>query len=269
MIDTIDISTAAVIPYNYYLIKSDPAYDFHEIATSDGTVTLQLSYFMQDKAKHVSISGTVIMVPRETFFYDNKPSDHSGIDFESMVRNSLEFDANCDVKVGDRIFFDYREQIDVEQERRVVKTKEHGLCILVRQDRIYGKYGNGELIPVNGYVFFKRDRMPAHMEVRGLEIIQTINKYESNWATVIAVDVPCKAHLEGDHEPQTELIPGDRIIIQKGRGFCISYDLGNDELRDVEIVHRKDIAGITKSHSEYPDLSKIEFKEITEEAYGI
>ncbi len=36
---------------------------------------------------------------------------------------------------------------------------------------------------------------------------------------------------------------GDRIIIHKNRGFRISYEVGNEELRDIELVHRKDIAG--------------------------
>lgn len=245
MIDTIDPKTA-IIPYNYCLVKCQPSYDFHEIATPDGSVSIQLLYFNQDKSKYLSISGTILMLPREKWYFADKDNG-SGEEFGAMVRNSLEFDADCDVRVGDKVFFDYREQIDSEQERRLVRTAEHGLCVLVRIDRLYGKYADGELQPVNGYVFFKRDQLPDQLELKsGLLLIQSHNKYESNFGTVISADAPCRRHLEHEYEPPIELAPGDRIIMAKNRGFRIAYEVGNDELKDIEVTHRKDIAGILR-----------------------
>ena len=242
MIDHIDLKTA-IIPYNYVLVKCDPTYDLHEIPTPDGKVTLQLSYFTQDTSKYLSISGRVLLLPQEKWFFRHKGDGH-GQEFDAMVRNSLEFDAECAIAVGDRVFFDYREQIDVESERRIVRTDEYGLCVLVRMDRIYGKYSDGELIPVNGYVFFLRDQLPDSLELsNGILLTREHGKYDLNTATVIAADEPCKAHLEGEHELKIDLQSGDRILLMKNRGFRISYEVGNDELRDIEVCHRKDIWG--------------------------
>lgn len=242
MIDTIDPSTA-IIPFNYVLIKADPQYAYHEIATPDGKVTLQLTYFNHERTKYLSISGTVLMLPREKWFFADK-SDGSGLEFEAMVRNSLEFDANFDVKVGDRVFFDYREQVDAEIECRLVRTSEHGLCVLVRQDRVYGVYDGQELRPVNGYVFLLRDQLPDSMELEsGILLTRKQNKYALNHGIVLAADEPCRSHLEHEYEPDMQLSVGDRILIDKNRGFRISYEVGNEDLRDIELVHRKDIAG--------------------------
>jgi len=242
MIPTIDIKTA-ITPYNFVLIKADPNYDFVEIPTPDGKVSIQLSYFNQDKSKYLSISGTVIMLPKETWFFANK-GDGSGDEFNAMVRNSLEFDAPFDVQVGEKVFFDYREQIDVETECRLVRTEEHGLCVLVRQDRIYGVYRDGDLCPVNGYIFFLRDQLPDKLELNsGILLVRTHDKYEMNTATVLAADEKCRAHLEREHEPDMPLQKGDRILLMKKRGFRISYEVGNEDLRDIEVAHRKDIWG--------------------------
>lgn len=242
MIDKIDLKTAT-IPFNFVLVKSDPNFDYHEIATPDGKVTLQLSYFNQDKSKYLSISGKVLMMPKEKWYYANK-ENLSGHEFNAMVRNSLEFDANCDIEVGDRIFFDYREQVDVETECRIVRTDEHGLCILVRMDRIYGKYVDNDIKPVNGYVFFLRDQMPEKLELSsGILLVRKQDKYAMNTATVLAADAPCRSHLEREYEPKMDLKEGDRILLQKNRGFRIAYDIGNDELKDIELCHRKDILG--------------------------
>lgn len=244
MIDQINTKTA-IIPTNYALIKSDPNFDYHEIPTPDGKVTLQLAYFNQDKPKHLSITGTVLMLPAEKWFFKYKPKEGNGMEFEAMVRNSLEFDADCDIKIGDKVFFDYREQIDVESERRIVRTEEHGLCILVRIDRIFGKYMSDGIAPVNGYVFFLRDQLPDKLELSsGLMLVRTHhNNYAMNTCTVLSAAPACRGHLEGEYEPPMDLNPDDRILLQKNRGFRIAYDIGNDELKDIELCHRKDILG--------------------------
>ena len=247
MIDHIDVKTAS-IPTNFVLIKSDRNYDFHEIATPDGKVTLQLSYFNQDKSNYLSISGTVIMMPQTKWYYGkvqqyNNPCD-GGIELEAMTRNSLEFDANCDIAVGDKVFFDYREQVDVESECRIVRTDDHGLCVMVRMDKIYGKYTDGDIKPVNGYVFFLRDQLPEKLELAsGILLTRKQNKYGLNTATVLAADTACRSHLDGDYESPMDLKEGDRILLGKNRGFRIAYDIGNEELRDIELCHRKDILG--------------------------
>jgi co-chaperonin GroES (HSP10) len=243
MIDTIDPKTA-IIPTNFCLIKADISYDFHEIPTPDGKVSIQLSYFNQDKSKYLSISGTVLMLPKEKWFFSNKADGGEGDEFNAMVRNSLEFDANCDIKVGDKVFFDYREQIDCETERRLVRTADYGLCVLVRLDRLYGVYENDDLRPVNGYVFFLRDQLPDKLELsNGILLSRNHNKYGLNTGTVLAADAPVRQHLENEEEPNIELAQGDRIQLMKNRGFRISYEVGNEDLRDIEIVHRKDIWG--------------------------
>ena len=183
------------------------------------------------------------MMPLEKWYFADKGDGH-GQDFEAMVCNSLEFDANCDIEIGDKVCFDYREQVDVEAERRIVRTDEHGLCVMVRMDRIYGKYVDGDIKPVNGYVFFLRDQLPDRLELSsGILLTRNHDKYGMNTATVLAADEPCKSHLEGEYEPKMELKEGDRILLQKNRGFRIAYDIGNDELKDIELCHRKDILG--------------------------
>jgi len=274
MIDTIDIKTAK-IPFNHVLIKADSAYDFHEIPTPDGSVKIQLTYFNQDRSKYLSISGKVLMLPEQTWFFGNKGDGH-GDEFNAMVRNSLEFDANFDVKVGDRVFFDYREQVDAEIECRLVRTADYGLCVLVRQDRVYGVYED-ELRPVNGYVFFLRDQLPDKLELSsGILLTRNHNKYELNHGIVLSADAPCRQHLENEFEPGMELSPGDRVLIAKNRGFRISYEVGNEELRDIELVHRKDIAAkLMNTHTFtvdtepklVKDFKSISFKDIGEDAY--
>jgi hypothetical protein len=244
MIEKIDLSTFKILT-NQVLIKVDPNHDFVTINGFGGKkVELQLVSFGEHEINHVSISGTVIAKPEKPYYF--KRNDNlAQQEFASLMKNSLPADCDFPIEVGTKVYFNYSNQLNAENERRLVETDEHGICMLCRLDSLFGYEQEGEVKPLNGYVFFKRDKDEDEVTFEnGLIGIQKAQKYGSYKGTVIKADKPVRAYQEGHNEPQVDLNEGQRMVIDKRFGYRMAYDMHGGQLESVEVIQRRHILAL-------------------------
>jgi co-chaperonin GroES (HSP10) len=246
MIETVDLSTFK-LKSNFILVKADSDYDVVVVPGPEGTkVELKIiSVGTNNEASAYSISGTIIKRP-DTIFYFNKYSDQasklSQQGHASAIKASCGVNTSHPYQEGDKVYYNYNVQLSCEEENRLIETDEYGICMLIPIDSLFGYVKHGEIVPVNGYVFFERDT-PNTMSASGLIHIPepAQNAYEKNMATVISASEPVRGYLDGGAITMEQYEKGDRIVIDKRFGYKMAYDLYADELKGVEICFYKHV----------------------------
>lgn len=245
MIESISLKNFTLLS-NFVMVKPDTAYDIVVLQGPKGTkIELKLISEGEQEANHYSISGTVVKRPEKLFFFNKNSYEAQGmshLEFASSMKASTSSKCNHPYQEGDKIYYNYNVQFSCEQENRLLQCDEHGIVMLVPAESIFGYVHDGEIIPVNGYVFFERDKELSEYETEsGLTVIRTIKGYEMNSATVISSSSPVEAYLDGGIITNESYEKGDRIIIDKRFGYKMAYDLHAAELKNVEIVFQKHI----------------------------
>lgn len=245
MIESINLSEFKLLS-NFILVKPEKNFDIVAIDGPEGKkVELKIIAPGEHEANHYSISGTVIKRPENLFYFDKYGDEAGGMTqlaFASAMKASIGVKCDHPYKEGDKIYYNYNVQMQCEEENRLLECEEHGIIMLVPADAIFGYEQEGEIIPVNGYVFFERDK-PNEMSDSGLLYIpETAQKhYEKNNATVISSSSPVQAYLDGGVTTDETYQKGDRIIIDKRFGYKMAYDLHAKELKSVECAFQKHI----------------------------
>lgn len=245
MLETISLDTFS-LKSNFILIKPDPEHNIVAISGPNGTkIELKLISEGEQEANHYSISGTVIKRPDTFFFFDKSQDKVGGMsqrEYASNTKASLSVKCEHPYAEGDKIYYNYNVQLQCEEENRLVQTKEHGICMLVPADALFAYVKDEEIIPLNGYIFFERDK-PNEMSPSGLLYIpESAQKhYEKNLATVIASSSPVQSYLDGGIISNEVYEKGDRIIVDRRFGYKMAYDLHAKELKNVEVVLDKHI----------------------------
>lgn len=244
IIERINLSTFEIVS-NKLLVKCDPAYDVIVIDGPEGKkIELQLISFDESAVNHFSISGTVIKKPIHTFFC-NKDEEMCQLELASKIQASLQVDSDHDYEVGDKIYYNYNVQLSAQEEYRVIETEEYGMCLLISIDAIFCYQKDDKLIPVNGYVFFKRDEKESeYVTESGLTVMQGVKGYDTNIGTIMAVSSPVRAYLDGGNSGDLGLKVGDRILVDKRFGYKMAYDLHGGEIKNVEVVFQKYVVAI-------------------------
>jgi hypothetical protein len=230
---------------NFLLVKPDKAFDILIIDGPEGTkVELKLIATGEQEANHFSISGTVVKRPDNLFYFDKNSDEAMGMNqeqFASSVKASMSIKCEHPYKEGDRIYYNYNVQLSCEEENRLIETEEHGICMLVPADMLFSWVDEtGEMTPVNGYVFFERDKDPSEYQTdSGLTVIQNVKGYEKHSATVISSSLPVQAYLDGGIVTNETYKKGDRIIVDRRFGYKMAYDLHAAELKNVECALQK------------------------------
>lgn len=247
MIEKIDLSNTELTG-NYLIVKPDPNYDFVQVKGVDGQVKIYLGYNPQDETKHVSISGTVLLTPKNLKYYKeilDKDNDMSQDEKSSKMRNSMQFKTKLNVKTGDKIYFNYHNQFQAEDEGRLVEVKDHGYCMLMNYETLYGKQVKDEFVPLNGYAIFKRDQSEREYKTAsGLYVVQNVDVYSGKMGEVICADDAVTGYLDGGYEDQTPLKKGDQVLLNPKFGYRIAYSIHAGDLQDYEITKRRYIFGI-------------------------
>jgi hypothetical protein len=246
MIEKIENIGGFKLVSNFILVKPDPAYNIVAIDGPEGKkIELTIISDSEREACHYSISGTVIKRPDEIFYF-NKYSDEAGSMEQRMYASSIKASAGvkCDhpYQEGDKIYYNYNVQLQCEEENRLIETEEYGIVMLIPVDSIFGYVNNGEIIPVNGYVFFTREQQESeYLSESGLTIIREVKAYEKNFATVVSSSTPPMGYLDGGTIGPDTYEKGDKIIVDKRFGYKMAYDLHADELKSVEVAFLKHI----------------------------
>lgn len=245
MIEKIDLKTFEIVS-NHVLIKLDRNYDFIEVHGPDGIkVELQLIDFTATQEQLQAITGTVLKVPNKLKFHAEIKQHERGLtissdEYSSIMRNTMPFDVPMNITEGDKVTFDLKEAIGAELTGLLVNVGESDYAVLMPYESLFCKEVDGNFIPLNGWVFFKRDQKPGEFVTEsGLVIIEKVDKYGSKYCTVICADAPIKEYIEkGYEDDKMNLHPEDRIFLQKGFGFRIAMDRFAGGLKDIEGCRR-------------------------------
>lgn len=245
MIERIDLESFEIVS-NYVLVKVEKNHDFIEVPGPNGiTVELQLIDFTDTQEQLQAITGTVLKAPKELMFHMELKQHERGLtissdEYAALMRNAMPYDVPMNVKEGDRVTFDLKEAIGADLTGLLVNVGELGYAVLMPYESLFCKEVDGEFIPLNGWVFFKRDQYPSEWTTEsGLLILEKVDEYGSKYATVICADEPIKEYLEKGYEDgDIGLQPGNRILLKKGFGFRIAFDRFAGGLKDIEACRR-------------------------------
>lgn len=251
MIETISLYNFELTS-NFVLLASGLDYNFVEVAGPLGTkVQLELIEMVKNEPEKKCITGTVLKTPDCLYFHGEVKTHNRGKtiaddEFAALMRTSMMFHVELNVKEGDHVIFDYKMALDSESEGRLVNVEGHGYCILMPYESLFAKEGNGELIPLNGWVFTIRDQKPfEYQTASGLFVVEKTDKYGSKYATIVQADAPIKEYLDKNlEEPQVELLPGKRVLLQRGFGYRIASDRYAGKLLGVECIRRLHICAL-------------------------
>jgi hypothetical protein len=165
---------------NYVLIRPDA--DWQEMAG------LRLGGEWEQE-RQWSVWGTVVAVPPGLSFIPHIPG---WLEFNQWATDkSLEWDTDMELSVGDRVLYRYNVRMDEDG----VFEDADGLLLMVRYDSIYAKQVDGELYPLNGYIFVAPD------------------------GRVVAKGRPLRRYLHYPEREDGEI--GDRVLWSAGRGVRV------------------------------------------------
>ena len=247
MIEEIQLEHFEVLN-NFVLVRVDPNYDFKEIPGPNGTV-VQLKIIdnsVQNDTENISISGKVLKVPAGLDYHTQLRTHRKGVDiaadeFESLMRTTMPHDVDLDVTEGDRVYFNYTQGLDAETECRLLRD-ENGYVMLMPYHELFGREDRDMVVPINGWVFFKRDRKPETVLESGIILLSGKDKYESPYGTVVISAPAARSYLQpGASDNKMQLQPGDRIMVQNKFGYRMASDLHGGKLAGIECVKRKNI----------------------------
>lgn len=246
MVNEINLNTLKTLN-NLVLVKPDPNYDFVELQGEDGKVKIYLSYSDKEEANHVSITGDIIAICNDLVFSDDLLSKSKQFGQEekaAKMRSSMPFKTKLNLKVGDKIYFDYHNHFNAENEGRLCKVEGIGYCLLMKYDQVYGKQINNKFVPINGWVLFKRHQEEAEYQTdSGLTVIKKTNMYGSQIGEVIAADTWVESYLDGGKEEKITFKEGDKFIFKKNFGYRIAYSVHAGDMAEYEVIKRRHIFG--------------------------
>jgi len=248
MIEPVNINTFE-LTCNMVLIKGGLDYNFIEIPGPHGTkVQLELCEIVKNEPEKKCITGTILKTPDHLLFCSELKKHERGKtisdgEFASLMRNSIPHNTELNVFEGDRVIFDYKMALDSEAEGRLLNVEGHGYCVLMSYESLFAKEVEGELIPLNGWVFALRDQQPhEYTTPSGLIVVEKVDKYGSKYATVVSADKPIKEYLDKNlEEMPISLTTGQRILLQRGFGYRIASDRYAGKLLGIEVIRRRNI----------------------------
>lgn len=252
MIETINLSNIELVS-NFVIIKVDKDHDFIEIPGPNGVkIELQLiNNSITNPTGNLAITGVILKTPKRLLFHGELKTHQKGItiagkEFEALMRETMPHDVDLDVKEGDKVIFDYKSALNAENDGRLLKDENGNYCVLMKYDTLFAKEINNEVVPINGWVFFLRDQKPHEWQTEsGLWCVEKENKYGINRGVVVSADKPVRSYIDNNSsDGRQEYNPGDKILVQRGFGWRIAYDVHADKLKGVECIRHKNILGV-------------------------
>lgn len=186
--------------------------------------------------KHAVTSGIVTHVP-------------SRLIFNRKDRNSVQFDVDMEVQVGDRVIFDFKAESSV----RKIAEPINGSYPL-RYDDLYVVIRNGEIIPINGIVLVEAcdttEEEDVKQAMKHLHLPDTVLKEKSEvMGYVRYIGTPCKGYLNAPvelTEIHDEVNIGDKVTFHPSYAIELQYSMHQiiGKGKTIYRMRRKDIFGI-------------------------
>lgn len=177
------------IPYDFVCIKPYPT---DEIRTKSGHV-LYLDIRFEEQ-RHAQTAGVVVGVPEKLRF---------NADIES---NSLDFDTDMELKVGDTVIFNY---LAAKHSRDLKQVSSEGE-IFIPYDKIYAALRDGDVVCVNGYILVEPEEDIPDMN---FIVPDTLKEKSKNLGKVVYSGTPNRGyHKFQQFYPDDEIPVGSRVL---------------------------------------------------------
>lgn len=238
------------IKNNYVLIKPDKDYETLKCGLFIGSTA-------ETEARHYGITGEVLVTPEKLIFRGKEINELRSVTggqygddqlktLHELVNGSLEFKTECELKPGDKVWFDYLAHINAISEKKAITIEGHGECILVEYTRVFIRERKGERAPINGWIWIKTIQGERDLG-NGIEVPETVDVTVKNEAIVVTVGKPIEQYLsalESDRGLEG-LQPGMRIFFNQGVMTPLEYTLHeSDGLEKLYKIKRKDIYAV-------------------------
>jgi len=171
--------TKLTIPINFCLIKPDGVFETYQVAGKEtGIIAPQFKYdkgkSYSDLDKHVSVSGQVYGIPERLVYNGDKIRKiQLGNDWQMdrslrktvdhLRETTVQFDVDIDVKVGDKVYFDYLAYKSCLSSGRIIPTTE-GHMLLIKYDMLIMAIRKESVIMLNGYLLVENEVEPVEEE---------------------------------------------------------------------------------------------------------
>jgi hypothetical protein len=218
------------IKENYVLVLPDRSYD------EDLENGLEISDAF-NPAYHWSVHGTVLAIPEKLSFNKYlisklKRSTKRVYDYRlDLVRRlyhkSTEYDTDMQVKVGDRVVFNYMSQLTAKEEGAII---EGGAC-LMRYDALYMAKRGNEGIMLNGFILVEPIEL-SEQELSqigvGLKIALRDNLKEG-YGIVRKMGIPNRSYLSGKYSDGVDLHIGQLVGFDKSNQVTMEWQYHKKE----------------------------------------
>lgn len=222
------------ILFNTVMVKFDREND--ELLLGNGhKLYLNTTYEPQ---QHAVTSGVVTAVPERIVF--NRKD----------LGASMQYDVDMELRVGDRVIFDYKAESIVKQRQ----TPLDGSYAL-RYDDIYVAIRGDQIIPVNGVLLVEALPTTVEEDVQralksGLELPETVTKeYSEIMGVVRYLGAPCRGYLMADPDLtdiHDDIRVGDTVCFNPVYAIPLQYELHQiiDKGKVLYRLRRKDVLAI-------------------------
>ncbi|HEU5292935.1 MAG TPA: hypothetical protein VFU05_19950 [Cyclobacteriaceae bacterium] len=247
------------IPSNFVLIKPDK--DFTEYVV--GQLRLEIGNDATSRAavQKWSVQGEVVKVPESLFYYYDEQMKYNGwqsIDYMSRKRNaSLVYKTEIEVKPGDRVVFDYLQQMEVRKEQGWFEDESGQMYYLIKYDSIIAIIDGDDLMPVNGHVIIEETKSEVEITENGPQYkdqllifagstqLGTKGKFK-RIGVVRYSGKPLDGYMEFplSMDFNNELCNGDLIIYNPIFAHKMEFDMQQTikgRINQLRYIHRKDI----------------------------
>lgn len=170
---------------------------------------------------HVPVTGIVKKMPDKLYYTRDDKSE------------SLQWETEIEVRLGDRIFFEYfaslmalAGMIDPAQEYKDPKYIIHNgkVYIFLKYDAIFFTKRNDDIIPVNGFLLC--EPIKKHTKTYSIYLPDDIRNKESNkYAKIFKAGSSNKEYLEEKYMDAKEAKAGDVVLFDKFANQKVEYPL--------------------------------------------
>lgn len=188
------------ILFNNVLVKIDPV---DQITLSSGFKLFIDNRF--EEQKNAPQSGIVVQLP-ERLVFSHDPQI-----------NSLEYDVDNEIQVGDRVIFHYLAEENARKQGLVFDND----CIPVIYDRIFAVIRGEEIIPLNGIVLVAPE---SEIIQSNIIIPDSYNKTMKSFGTVIAAGRPHRQRRFRTYSPPPLPFSLSKEGFSISEGYCKTGD---------------------------------------------
>lgn len=285
---------------NYVAVKLDPAYETYQIKGKESNIIAPDHEYDQDsrtgkqrivnrKEKHVAVFGEVISVPKKLIFNRErirKITDSRTIlkkvgdqlqvicwssqkQVDQLRNESVEFDTDIEISVGEKVNFSYRHFLDAEKNGMYADT-DIGRVVFIKYDmlKLVVDKDMNPIRMLNGYVLVEPELREvteeggvSFVDASGGLVLTNQNPYKKSRKNqigkVVLSGTPVRGYINDydTSDPEIELESGERILYDPRGAQRLESEIHQVlSDKDLYIVRRRHIWLIQKNSVNFDEI---------------